>query len=59
MTDPYHKVFDDISKALATQTKMIAWIAERTLSVKDYKEFINEFDKKPNDRNELLDSIRK
>lgn len=46
MKNPYQKPFDDVAKALATQTKMIAWIAERTLSVKDYKEFIDEFAKK-------------
>lgn len=49
MNDPYEKSWETISKALSTQSKMILWIAERTLSVKDYKDFIDEFAKKPED----------
>ena len=60
MNDPYEKAWKTIEKALSTQSKMILWIAERTLSVKDYKEFIDEFTKKPEDNHdELLDFIRK
>jgi hypothetical protein len=39
---------------------MILWIAERTLSAKEFQEFVNEFAKKPEDnRDELLDFIHK
>ena len=60
MNDPYKKAWESIEKALSIQSKMILWIAERTLSVKDYKDFIDEFAKKPEDNHdELLDFIRK
>lgn len=60
MKDPYKIAWKSIEKALSIQSKMILWIAERTLSVKDYKDFIDEFAKKPEDNHdELLDSIRK
>ncbi len=60
MNDPYEKTWETIGKALSTQSKMILWIAERTLSVKDFKEFIDEFVKKQNDnKDELLDFIHK
>ena len=60
MKDPYKDVFDSIVEALNAQIKMITWIAERTLSVKDYKEFVDEFAKKPKDNHdELIDFIRK
>ncbi len=60
MKDPYEKAWKSIEKALSTQSKMILWIAERTLSVKDYKEFYDEFTKKPeNNHDELIDFIRK
>lgn len=59
MHDPYEKAWESIGKALSTQSKMILWIAERTLSVKDYKEFIDEFTEKHDNHDELLDFIRK
>lgn len=60
MNDPYEKAWESIGKALSAQSKMILWIAERTLSVKDYKDFIDEFTKKTEDNHdELLDFIRK
>ena len=49
MNDPYKIVFDEIAKAIQKQTKMIAWLAERTMSVKDYLEFTEEFKKKKED----------
>ena len=56
MTDPYEKAWESIGKALSTQSKMVLWIAERTLSAKDFKEFLDEFAKKPeNDHEKLLD----
>lgn len=60
MSDPYEKAWEPIWKALSTQSKMVLWIAERTLSAKDFKEFVDEFSKKPKDsHDELLDLIRK
>ena len=60
MKDPYEKALESIGKALSTQSKMVLWIAERTLSAKDFKEFVDEFAKKPEDNHaELLDSLRK
>ena len=42
------------------RSKIVLWIAERTLSAKDFKEFLDEFAKKPKDNHdELLDFIRK
>ena len=60
MKDPYEKAWESIGKALSTQSMMVLWIAERTLSVKDFKEFVKEFAKNPEDNHdELLDFIRK
>jgi len=60
MNDPYEKTWESIGEALSTQSKMVLWIAERTLSAKDFKEFVDEFAKKPKDNHdELLDLIRK
>ena len=60
MNDPYEKAWESIGKALSTQSKMVLWIAERTLSAKDFMEFVDEFAKNPKDNyDELLDSIRK
>lgn len=60
MTDPYENVWESIEKALSAQSKMILWIAERTLHAKDYLEFVDEFRKKPkDDHSELLDFICK
>ena len=59
MKDPYEKVWEEIRKGFEQNIKMIQWIAERTLSVKDYKEFIDEFAEKHGNHDELLDFIRK
>ena len=60
MNDPYEKAWESIGNALSTQSKMVLWIAERTLSAKDFKEFVDEFAKKQKDNDdELLDFIRK
>lgn len=60
MKDPYEKAWESIGKALSTQSKMVLWIAERTLSAKDFKEFVDEFAKKPEDNHcELLDFLCK
>lgn len=60
MNDPYEKTWKSIGEALSAQSKMVLWIAERTLSAKDFKEFVDEFAKKPKDNHdELLDLIRK
>ena len=60
MTDPYRKAWESIGKALSIQSKMALWIAERTLSAKDFKEFVDEFAEKPEDNHdELLDFLRK
>ncbi len=60
MKDPYEKVWEEIRKGFELTTGMIKWIAERTLSVKDYKEFVDEFAEKPEDNHdELIDFIRK
>lgn len=60
MSDPYKKAWESIVKTLSTESKMILWIAERTLSAKDFQEFINEFTKKPEDNyDELVNFIRK
>ena len=47
MKDPYEKAFETIAKEMATQSKIILWIAERTLTAKDFNEFLDEFVKKP------------
>ena len=59
MKDPYEKVWEEIRKGFALNIKMIKWIAERTLSVKDYQEFIDEFTEKQNNEDEPLNILRK
>lgn len=54
MKDPYEKAWESISKALSTQSKMVLWIAERTLTAKDFQEFVDEFAKKPEDNHDEL-----
>lgn len=44
--DPYQKAFDDIAKAFTKLRDMILWIAKRTLSAKDFEDFVNEFTEK-------------
>ena len=43
MDDPYKEVFESFLKAIKQQTEMIVWLAERTLSVKEFKELIEKF----------------
>lgn len=58
MTDPSKKAWESTGEALSAQSKMIFWIAERTLSAKEFKEFVDEFAKKPEDNHdELLDFL--
>lgn len=59
MTDPYKKTWESIGEALSAQSKMILWIAERALSAKDFKEFVDEFAKPKDNHDKLLDFIRK
>lgn len=60
MNDPYKKALESIGRALSIQSKMIFWIAERTLSAKDFKEFIDKFAKRSEDNHdELLDFLSK
>ena len=60
MNDPYEKAWETIGEALSALSKMILWIAERTLSAKDFKEFVDEFSKNSTgNHDELLDFIRK
>ncbi len=59
MTDPYEKVWKSIGETLSTQSKMVLWIAERTLSAKSFQEFVDEFAKKHDNHDELIDFIRK
>jgi len=58
MKDPYEKVWKEIRKGFDLNLKMIKWIAERTLSVKDYQEFIDEFTEKQNNHDEPLNILR-
>ena len=58
MTDPYKKTWESIGKALSAQSKMILWIAERTLSAKEFKEFVDEFTEKHDNHDELFDFLR-
>lgn len=60
MADPYKNAWESIGKALSEQSKMILWIAERVLSAKEFKEFVDEFSKEPEDkRKEVLDFLIK
>ena len=60
VTDQYKKAWESIRKALSEQSRMILWIAERTLSAKEFKEFVDEFAKKPEDNHdELIDFLLK
>ena len=54
MKDPYENTWKEICNALSTYGNMILWIAERTLSVKDYKEFADTFTKKDNNNDDEL-----
>ena len=54
MKDPYEKVWENISKSLTKLGNMIVWLAKRTLSVKEYMEFADEFTEKKNDDMESI-----
>ena len=58
MNDPYKKFFDELSKTLAKLIKMIVFVAERTLSAKEFIEFTEEFKEKPDHKN-MSDLFRK
>ena len=52
MNDPYKKICEDIVKAINKSNEMIVWISKRTLSAKDYIEFVNKFTEKKEDQDE-------
>lgn len=59
MSDPYRKLYESVSKdineALTKLANMIDFIAKRTMTTKDYLEFIDEFsEERPNVKDELL-----
>ena len=57
MKDPYAEVWEEITKAFNKQSKMIVELAARTLSVKDYKEFVDEFSKKADNKDDLINDL--
>lgn len=57
MKDPYAEVWEEITKAFSKQSKMIVELAARTLSVKDYKEFVDEFSKKEDNKDDLIEDL--
>ena len=57
MTDPYQKLYESIAKVLNKLSEMILWIAVRSLSAKEYSEFIDKFSEKP-DKSEIPDFIK-
>ena len=59
MKDTYEKVWEEIGKGFELTIKMIKWIAERTLSAKDYKEFVDNFTEKHDNHDEVLDFLFK
>ena len=58
MNDPIVKVFKDIGKAFIRLSNMILYVAERTLSAKDYIDFVNEFTEK-SDEDKLIEQLFK
>lgn len=54
MNDPYKEFFESVSKTLKQQTDMIVWLAERTLSVKEFKELIEKFGNKNGDDDDYI-----
>ena len=52
MGDPYQKVFEDIVKGFGKFRDMILWIAQHTLTVTDYKEFMDKFTEKKEEEHE-------
>ena len=57
MEDPYAEVWEEITKAFNKHSKMIVELAARTLSVKDYKEFVDEFSKKADNKDDPIDDL--
>ena len=57
MKDQYAEVWEEITKAFNKQSKMIVELAARTLSVKDYKEFVDEFSKKEDNKDDLIEDL--
>lgn len=53
MHDPYKNLFESISKALTKLSNMICWVAKRTLTSKEFDEFVEEFTDKTDLKNEL------
>ena len=49
MEDPYKKIWEDIAKAFTKESNMIVWLAKRTLTAKEFAEFVDEFSEKKND----------
>ena len=58
MNDPMKKIFEDIGKAFTRLSNMIIYVAERTMSAKDYIDFVNEFTEK-SDEDKLIEQILK
>lgn len=44
--DPYHKTFKSIEKILVRLSDMIVFVAKRSMSVKEFEEFLHEFSEK-------------
>lgn len=55
MKDPYLKLAEDINKTINKLANMIDFVAKRTMTTKDYLEFMDEFaEKKTGQTDELL-----
>ena len=55
MKDPYLKLAEDINKTITKLANMIDFVAKRTMTTKDYMEFVDEFaEKKQSDVSDLL-----
>ena len=60
MNNFYKEAFENIAKSFKKLSDMIIWLAERTLSAKDYKEFAHQFsEKKPDDTKAILKELLK
>ena len=56
--DQYEETFISLEKIINRIFKAIGWLAERTLTVKDYKEFADEFSE-PEKQKPQLDELLK
>lgn len=55
MKDPYLKLAEDINKTITKLANMIDFVAKRTMTTKDYLEFMDEFaEKKQSEVGDLL-----